>query len=76
MRVRWIGTYDPPNRLIRLIRCLWTHGTVGDGKGYSAKFTIGLRPRLFMWRRESDGWLLTLFGLRLHHKKAWGGIIC
>ena len=76
MKLKWVGRYDPSNRLLRIARLIYERGVVGDGKGYSAKFSVGLRPTLFMWRRESDGWLLTILGLRLHHMKAWGGRFC
>jgi len=74
MTFRRIFRYDPDNRLLRLFRVTWQRGTVGDGKGYSNKLTLGLRPRLFGFRREYGGWLLTLFGLRLHYDRSYGGI--
>jgi hypothetical protein len=76
VRLKVVGRYDPTNRLVRLARLVWTRGVVGDGKGYSAKLSIGLRPCWFMWRGEYDGWLLTVLGFRLHYVKAWGGIFC
>ena len=72
-RVKWVGRLDRGNRLLRLFRVMWSVGQVGDGKGYSAKFSVGLRPTLFRWRREGDGWLLTVLGIRLHMQRSYGG---
>lgn len=74
MTFRRIFRYDPDNQLLRLLRMTWQRETVGDGKGYSAKFTLGLRPCLFSFRREYGGWLLTILGLRLHYDRSFGGI--
>lgn len=71
--------YDPNARLLRV--CRWG-GNVFDsarskfdsGFFYSWKFSIGLRPSLFNWRRELDGWLLTVFGIRLHYCRSYGGM--
>jgi hypothetical protein len=60
--------------MVRLFRVMWTRGTVGDGKGYSCKFSVAVRPTLFRWRRELGGWLLTLAGVRLHFDRSYGGI--
>lgn len=74
MAFKFIGRYSPPERLLRLARFVWQTGKVGDGSGYSSKFTLGLRPALFGFRREWDGWLLTVCGLRLHYQRSYGGI--
>lgn len=72
VRVRWIGRYDPGNRLLRLVRVMWEHGQAGNG-GYSVKLSLGLCPTLFRWLREGDGWLLTVAGIRLHYRRSYGG---
>lgn len=43
---------------------------------YVGAFALGLalRPALADWRRERDGWLLTLAGVRLHYRRSYGGI--
>jgi hypothetical protein len=73
MIFKWVGRYDPRNRLLRLCRLVWDRGIVGDGKGYSVKLSLGLRPALLHWRREWDGWLATLFGVRVHFCRSYGG---
>lgn len=73
MTFRLILRYDPPNRLLRLCRWTWRVGTMGRG-GYSAKFTVGLRPALFAFARDLDGWRLTIMGIRLHYDRAYGGV--
>lgn len=74
LKAKWVGRYDPSNRLLRVGRIMWQRGTVGDGQGYSAKLSIGLRPTLFRWHRETNGWLLTAAGVRVHLVRAYGGI--
>ncbi len=65
--------YDPRNHLLRIGRIMWERGTVGSEGSYSVKLTLGLRPSLLSWRRESTGWLLTVLGLRLHYDRSYGG---
>lgn len=74
MRIRWINTYDPRQRLRRLARVTWKRGRVGDGQGYSAKLTLALTPRLFRVTREFGGWIVTLLGVRVHHSRSFGGV--
>lgn len=73
--MRYIGRWDSTQKLFRLARFVWQRGTVGDGSGgYSAKFTVGLTPRLFCFGREYAGWRLALCGLRLGYQRSYGGI--
>lgn len=76
LRARWIGRWDGCGRVLRLVRVMWERGTVGDGRGYSVKLSLGLRPKLFERRSEGHGrgWWLTLAGVRLHYQRAYGGI--
>ncbi|WP_424140942.1 hypothetical protein [Roseomonas chloroacetimidivorans] len=74
--LRWkrVGRYDASNRLLRVGRLMWERGVVGDGNGYSAKLSFGLSWRLLpLVRRERDGWLVRVLGLRLHYRRAYGG---
>lgn len=73
MRIKRVMRYDPTARLFRVVRVMWEQGVVGDGKGYSVKMSLGLRPQLWSWHRESDGWILTLLGVRVHWRKSYGG---
>jgi hypothetical protein len=74
MSTRFLGTWSPRERLLRLARFTWTRGQVGDGQGYSAKFTVGLCLRLFCFGRTYAGWRLALCGLRLGYQRSYGGI--
>ena len=73
-RARRIFRYDPMARLFRLGRCVWQRGTVGDGQGYSVKLTLALHPRLWSYRREMTGFVLSVCGVRLHYQRSYGGI--
>ena len=78
MRCKWIFRRDC--RLVRICRIMWDRGTVGDGKGYSAKLTLGLYPRLWGWRHgrpyacPGSEWMLYFLFLRIHYQRAYGGI--
>lgn len=75
MRFKWVGRYDPGARMLRLARVMWERGTVGDGKGYSTKVSVALRPALFAWNRTGyPEWMLTVMGVRLHVQRSYGGI--
>lgn len=71
---KWVGRYDPTMRMLRLCRWVWVRGTVGDGNGYSAKFSIALWPSAFHAARSFDGWAVTVLGVRLHLQRSYGGI--
>lgn len=77
MKLRWVLRYSPPERLLRIARIVGTVGQVGGG-GYSYKLSLGfaLSPIWYRvrFRRELYGWILTVFGLRIHWRKSYGGI--
>jgi hypothetical protein len=60
--------------VLRLARLTWDTGTVGDGDGYSSLVSLGLAPRVFVWKREYQSWFLVLAGVRLHWSRSYGGI--
>jgi len=70
-------TWD--SRLLRLGRLVYHRGTpggeAGTPGGYSAKISLALTPVLFRWRSEYFGWILIVFGVRVHHQKSFGGWI-
>jgi len=76
MKFKKVCTRD--GGLIRLFRVMWIRGTVGDGKGYSCSFSVGLFPKVFRWEHGStvlaDEWRLWFCGLRLHFQRSFGGI--
>lgn len=75
-RVKWVGRWDSDAKFLRLFRFVWRRGTPGlPGGGYSAKFSVALRPRVFQWCREWHEWSLTICGVRLHYLRSYGGII-
>lgn len=67
--LRW----DPRWPKLRLFRVMWNVGKVGDGKGYSRKVAVALRPVLFRWHRDYDGTRVALLGLEVHSQTSWGG---
>lgn len=77
--ITWDG-----KRLLRLGRLVYHRGTPGDAAGvtygdnkpgYSAKISLALTPTLFRWRPGDFGWVLVVCGVRIHHRKSFGGWI-
>lgn len=75
-------TWD--GRLLRLGRFVYHRGvpggaagvTYGDNfPGYSAKLSLALTPVFFHWKPGDFGWIFILFGVRIHHRKSFGGWI-
>jgi len=65
--IRW----SPRERVLRLLRFTYNRPW---GHGWCARqLSLALHPRLWMARRESDGWIMTVMGIRLHWKEAHGG---
>lgn len=74
MKIKPVFRYSPTERTFRVGRVVWTNGVVGDGDGYSAKFSLALRPVLFHRSDEFAGWDVTFLGLRFHYQRSYGGI--
>lgn len=74
MRIKIVGTWDSRAKLLRLFRVVWTHGTVGDGVGYSAEVTFALTPRLFQRCVTPLSTTVVLLGVRVKHERSYGGI--
>lgn len=78
-RVKRVLRLDTIQRHFRLFRVMWERGIVGDGKGYSAKLAVGLEARLLRWetsyrvREPRHDWCVTLFGVRIHYARSYGG---
>jgi hypothetical protein len=66
---------DSNRRLFRLGRIVWRKGNPGTGDGYSASVSLAVHPIIFAYNRECFGWILTVAGMRMHHKKSYGGYI-
>lgn len=75
LRFKPVMRWDKYARIFRLGRLTWTVGKVGDGYGYSNKFSIALTPKLFRWKLERNEWFLTVLGARFHRQRAYGGRI-
>ncbi len=73
-RTKKVMRFDPSNQTLRVGRVMWQRGKVGDGQGYSASLTLGLRPAVFRWERGNTGWLLTVLGVRVHLDRSYGGV--
>lgn len=74
MKFKWVGSWDSQSRNLRLFRVMWVRGRVGDGKGYSVKLSVALRPTLFAVRREFEALRVTLLGVRVHYQRSYGGL--
>lgn len=72
-RFKRVMRLDHQGRVFRICRWIWERGVVGDGNGYSAKLSLGLEPRVFRWERSSNSCRVTILGLRLHYRRAYGG---
>jgi hypothetical protein len=70
LRIKTVLRFDEIQGHLRLFRVMWERGTVGDGRGYSAKLAVGLMPKLF---HREDG-RVTVLGLRIHYCRSYGGI--
>lgn len=73
MQLKPVMTWSAEERKARLFRVMWERGTVGDGKGYSAKLAASLVLKLAEWKRYADGWRVTVIGLSLHYRRSYGG---
>lgn len=75
LRFKRVFKRDNIQGFFRLFRILWERGTVGDGEGYSAKFSVALSPVLFSFieRDAVTDWRMTILGVRLHYCRSYGG---
>ncbi len=71
MKFKKVCTRD--GRLIRLFRVMWIRGTVGDGKGFSCRFSVAVFPKVFGWEHRPNEWMLLFCGVRLHFQRSFGG---
>ena len=77
---RWFANlfcrWDPEAKFLRLGRIVWARGKgPGTGKGYTAKLSLALRPKLLGFATGCHEWEATLLGLRVHYQRAYGGWI-
>lgn len=86
MKVKPVFTWSPSERKVRLFRIIWDvpeNALYGDERlarmrervpqAYSAMVSFSLVPRLFKRVPTTDGFDITVLGLRAHHKKSYGG---
>ena len=74
LRYKTVMRRDNIQEFLRLWRIMWERGTPGDGKGYSAKFTVGLIKKAFAYQRDArTDWIVILAGIRLHYSRSYGG---
>ena len=74
LRMKWIFRRDTIQGFWRIARIMWERGQPDNG-GYSAKLTLAADPRLFCrWRRDArTDWRITIFGIRAHYCRSYGG---
>lgn len=75
MTIKWVGTYSKREKKIRLFRVLWERGKRGAEGWHSNSFAVSLWPRIFKYEPELWGWAVTILGVRLHRKRAYGGTL-
>lgn len=75
LRFKTVMRLDTHSKMLRIFRVIWERGQVGDGNGYSAKASLALSPRLFLFALGHWDCVLVLFGVRFHYKRAYGGHI-
>ena len=73
MNIKFVFKRSRETKLFRLFRITGCVGTVGNN-GYSWQFSIGLCPKLFKFKKSIDDYNLTIFGIRFHFMKSYGGI--
>ncbi len=75
-RFKRVMIWSSRERLFRIGRFLWHRGRPGcPGGGFSAKFSVAMTPRLFAWEKGWHSLALTLFGVRAHYQRSYGGWI-
>lgn len=67
--MRW----DRDARLFRVCRVMWDGIDTISGRAFSRKISIALTPRLVSWHRELGSVRVTVFGVRVHFAKSFGG---
>lgn len=73
MKFKKVFKLSRHEKKIRLFRVIWCRGLVGSG-GYSAKVTVGIVPRFFMFNRTGgDDVRLVVCGVDIHFRKSYGG---
>jgi len=68
----------PYERKVRLFRVVWSRLGGPGGftkKGYSAKLSFNLVPRVFQWKQERFDLRVALLGVQLHYQRHYGGWI-
>lgn len=77
LRMKWILRRDEIQRFHRICRVCWERGRPGfPGGGYSAKLSVAWDWRLFRLPKSDAGsdWRFTIFGIRLHYCRSYGGV--
>ncbi len=81
LKFRRIMRWDSTLRKLRMFRVVWQRGEWGmktpSGRciPYSFALTIGLRPALFSYRRESDQLRMTTLGVAVNYHWSAGGVM-
>jgi hypothetical protein len=73
LRTKRVMRYDPIQKKLRLLRVMWERGTVGSCRGFSAKLSLSLVPRLLGRLKADNGWRFTLLGVSVSYRRSYGG---
>lgn len=72
-RFRWVLRSDGFMWLYRICRFSYEVFPNRTPAWHSVEWTFGLVPTLYKFRREDEGWILRILGLRIHKKVCRGG---
>lgn len=74
LKFKWIGRWSKSESKLRLFCFTWATGMETTTEGWhSSSFAVSLWPKLFKVQPELWGWCVTVLGVRLHRKRAYGG---
>lgn len=75
MKVKLVMRGSKRENKYRLFRVLWECGQRGCEGWHSNSLSVGIHANLFKVDRELWGWAVTICGIRLHRKRAYGGML-
>lgn len=71
MKLKRVMTYSPSEKKVRICRISWRR--VKGDPGYSRCVSVNLKPWIFRFWREWDGFFLTCVGVQVHFKASGCG---
>jgi len=75
MKIKLLGIYDKNAKILRLIRLVRHNKSKKLTEWKSKKITIALCNKIFKIRKEHNGLILFVLGIRIHYKISHGGYL-